>query len=128
MSLLGVLALGRRMAVSRMTETVKVAEARSYDPLTLATAVYDGPARVKFGSSVGESNPAGQLVAIDAAELHLPSGTSGVEADMFAVVEASSADSALVGRVFRIKGRGVAGQTTAARYAVEDSGLELEGS
>jgi len=116
---------GRRMAASRMSETVQVftvslQETGGIRPVEVRTVHYDGPARVKFSSSVvSDAVAAGQLVATQSVELHLPSG-SVVPVDASVEVTASSVDGSLVGRRFTVSGRPQAGQTTAARYPVKE--------
>ncbi len=110
-----------------------ISTADAPDPVTLDpisafdTIVYgadgNGIARVKFPSANEvEVDAAGQLIVKQDIELHLPSGTGGVTPDMYAVVDEDLDDPSLVGRVFRIKGRPQGGQTTAERYAVEETG------
>jgi hypothetical protein len=129
--------MGRAQAEARMTETVRIGwldegtDPVTLDPIQTLDVVYDGRARVKFPSmNEVEVDAGGQLIVKQDAELHLPSGTTGVTPDMRAVVDASTADAALVGRVFRVKGRPTAGQTTASRYACEETGetITAEGS
>lgn len=113
--------------------TLEVAEEPdpvSLDPITVFTDVYDGPGRFKAPrTEVSERDAGGQIIASISAELHLPSGTTGIEIDMFAICDASPDDPSLVGRVVRIKGPGTAGQTTAARFTVEETGETIpEGS
>ena len=129
----GVLAQGRAWANSRMTQTWRVGTlVEVTDPLTLDVtktiqAVYAGPARFKVTVSIPsvEEVP-GQAVAVQDQELHLPSGTSGIETGMVAVCDACPEDQSLVGRVLRIKGAPAAGQTTAARFPVEETGETVE--
>lgn len=134
--LLGALAVGRKHAEARMTETVRIGTIvtdeepdANFDPVRYFESAYSGPARLKFVTqTISERDAGTQQVALQISELHLPSGTE-VFTDMFAVVDASTADPGLVGRVFRIKGLAHAGQTTAARYPVEESGEPIpEGS
>lgn len=136
MTLLGVLALGRAHANARMTQTWRIGTlTETTDPVTFVTtqtldAVYDGIGRFKAGVwTTSEPSPGGQPIAQQSAELHVPSGTVGVEVDMVAVCDAAPDDPTLVGRVVRMKGRPAAGQTTAQRWAVADEGLVIvEGS
>jgi hypothetical protein len=129
--------MGRRQAEARMTETVRIGRLEegtdpvTLDPIQTLDVVYDGKGRIKFPSmNEVEVDAGGQLVVKQDLELHLPSGTVGVTPDMRAVVDASTADPALVGRVFRVKGRPAAGQTTAARFPLEETGETIteEGS
>lgn len=138
MSLLGVLGMGRQFANSRMTETVRVGtltettDPDTLDPVQVFEPVYgEGAtapnARMKFVTqTIAERDAASQLVAVQTSEVHLPSGTLGITTDMRVIVDASTADAGLVGRVFRIKGFPHAGQTTAARFAVEETGEQIQ--
>lgn len=123
----------RAHALSRMTQTWRIGtltegtDPITNDPIQTLDVVYDGPGRFKAGVwTTSEPEPGGQPIAQQSAELHLPSGTVGVEVDMRAVCDACPEDPALVGRVLRIKGRPAAGQTTAARFPVEDAGELIE--
>jgi hypothetical protein len=137
MTLIGVLGMARNVANKRMTETVRVGPLELVsDPDTLEvegmlTPVYSGEARVKFPySTVSEREAAAQPVAAQDIILSLPGGVAyTIAPDMRVVVDASTADAGLVGRVFRVKGRPISGQTSAARYPVEETGEEIsEGS
>lgn len=130
--------MGRTHASARMTETVRVGrivtedqpDPATLDPIVTFVEVYNGAARIKFVTqTLSERDAAGQPIAIQSLELHVPSQTIGIVADMYAIVDASTADASLVGRTFRIKGLPQAGQTTAARYPVEETGETIsEGS
>lgn len=129
--LLGTLGMGRAHALARMTETVRIGtlttedepDRETLDPIVTFDWVYTGPARMKFiTQTLSERDAAGQPIAIQSLELHVPSQTVGIVTDMYAVIDASTADTSLVGRVFRIKGLPQAGQTTAARFPVEETG------
>lgn len=117
---------GRRMAESRMTETVTVGRFEmvrspgSLDPvLTLVETFYVGRARVKYPSASAQVKaPAGQQVAETNIVLSLPSSAAPVPAGAKARVAASASDVSLVGRMFRVEGPAQAGQTTAHRYPV----------
>lgn len=134
MTLAGVLKLGRRQAESRMTQTWRVGELVestdpiTFDPIQSFVAVYDGPGRLKSvqATSVSDREVGGQPVAMQVFELHLPSGTTGITPDMRAICDDSPEDASLVGRVVRVKGFPAAGQTTAARFSVEESGEVIE--
>ncbi len=122
----GVLGMGRRMAVSRMTETVTVGRFERKRPagsldavLTLVETFYSGPARVKFPSaSAAVKSPAGQQIAETNVVVSLPANTDPVATGALVRVDSSTADPALVGRMFRVDGQAQAGQTTAHRYPV----------
>ena len=115
----------RAQAESRMSETVTVFRTELVDegiePTEQRVTLYSGKARLKFSSSVASDRTSGsQFVVSQSAELHLPSGTSWVGKDPTVEVTASSSDQSLVGRQWTVKGRPQAGQTTAARYALEE--------
>lgn len=120
------LGMGRRLAESRMTETVTVgvfemrAASGSLDPvLTLVSTLYSGKARVKYPSaSAVVKTPVDQQLAETNIVVSLPSGTVSVPTGHLVRVDASASDSALVGRFFRVKGPAQSGQTTAHRYPV----------
>lgn len=122
----GVLGMGRRMAESRMLETVTVGrfelvrQPGSLDQvLTLVETFYTGVARVKFPSSSAQVKaPAGQQIVETNVVVSLPSSSAPVPAGALVRVDLSSADDALVGRMFRVDGPAQAGQTTAHRYPV----------
>lgn len=127
MSLAGVLGMGRTMARSRMRETwqvgdyVESSDPVTLDPITVLIPVYEGPGRFKAPrTSVNATEAGGQIVSSTSPELHLPSGTTGVEVNMVAVCTGSPDDASLVGLTLRIDGPPAAGQTTAARYPVKD--------
>ena len=125
----------RSEANARMTQTwrigtlVEAEDPATFDTIQTIEAVYTGIARFKAGTGASEPSPGGQPIAQQSAELHLPSGTPGIDVDMVAVCDACPEDASLVGRVVRIKGRPAAGQTTSNRYPVSDEGLVIvEGS
>jgi hypothetical protein len=132
-TLLGVLGMGRNMANARMTETVRVGiltegvDEDTLDPITTFTPEYEGPARVSWKTyTVQQATPGDQPAALSTPILSLPSGTLGVTVDMRVVVDASTADAAMVGRTFRIKGLPQSGQTTALRFPLEEAGEVIE--
>lgn len=119
----------RTEAESRMRATVVVGHVTEVTgpgyavSKVLASVAYDGVARIKFPrSSVNEPIVADQPVAFEGMELHLPAGTTGVEVDMWVVVESDQDDPGLAGRSFRIQGRPTAGAVTAARFVIEETG------
>lgn len=122
----GVLGMGRRMAESRMSETVTVGRFELVRPpgsldavLTLVETFYAGVARVKFPSASAQvKSPAGQQVVETNVVVSLPSGTVLVPAGVLVRVDASTSDGSLVGRLFRVDGPAQSGQTTAHRYPV----------
>ena len=112
-----------------MTETVEVGQfGDGFDPATgestleLVESRYVGKARVKYPSyAVAEQSPASQPIAQQDVVVSLPAGSGPVfEGDMVRVV-ASSADGSIVGRMFRVKGQPVGGQTTAYRLTVTET-------
>lgn len=125
----GALAMGRRQAESRMTETFKVFTESSV--LNESTGLYvmaevtvyaSVAGRVKYPSMVvQEPSQAGQVLAVQDVHIHTAVGSTPL-----AVVgtlwrcTASVVDSGLVGRVFRTKGKPQAGQVTASRVPVEE--------
>jgi hypothetical protein len=125
--------MGRNMANARMTETVRVGvltegvDEDTLDPITSFTSEYEGPARVSWKTyTVQQTTPGDQPTALSTPILSLPSGTLGVTVDMRVVVDASTADAAMVGRTFRIKGLPQSGQTTALRFPLEEAGEVIE--
>lgn len=124
----------RAEAESRMTEVVRIGvlvETEDLDTLEvvqfLDPVVYDGKARIRFPQNPNaEVDAAGQLVVKQDAILSIPAQTPGVLVDMRAVIDASTADTALPGRVVRIKGFAASGQTTATRFTVEETGEQIE--
>lgn len=120
------LVMARREAVRRMTETVTVGKFErqrvpgSLDEVTvLVELYYAGMARVKYPSAAAYvASPAGQQIAQTNIVVSLPSGTISVPTGANVRVDSSSADDALAGRMFRVKGPAQAGQTTAHRYPV----------
>jgi hypothetical protein len=126
--LLGTLAMGRARANARMTETVLIEtvvpgdpDPVTLDPTEVRTPTYSGPARVVYPPTVlvRDEVLASQLLAKQEVRVDLPAGTV-VATDQQVTVTASAADVGMVGRVFRIKGAGTAGQTTALRVPVEE--------
>lgn len=124
----------RAEAESRMTEMVRIGdlvESEDLDTLevvrTLAPVVYDGKARIRFPQNPNaEVDAGGQLVVKQDGVLSLPAETGGIVPDMRVVFDAFTADATLAGRVLRIKGFAVSGQTTATRFTVEETGEQIE--
>jgi hypothetical protein len=121
-------ARGRRFMQSRMSETVLIEtvvpgdpDPVTLDPTETRTEVYSGPARVVYPPTVlvRDEVLASQLMAKQEVRVDLPAGTI-VATDQQVTVTASVADAGMVGRVFRVKGAGTAGQTTALRVPVEE--------
>jgi hypothetical protein len=111
-----------------MTETVRAGrwadgtDETTGDPVrTLVTLRYGGVARVKYADQqVAVSEDAGQLVAAQRIVLSIPTAAPALFEGDEVLVDASTADSLLVGRSYRIDGRPAAGQTTAHRYPVSE--------
>lgn len=121
----------RAAAVSRMTETVRVGllvegTDENFDVIHTLEVAYDGVGRLKFNQlASSDVDAGGQPVVKEGSVLSLPSGTEGITPDMRVVVDESTADGSLVGRVFRVKGFAAAGQTTANRWTVEETGERI---
>jgi hypothetical protein len=124
---LGALSLGRRQAEARFTETFKaytVARVLGEDGLytdTETTVYASVSGRVKYPTlTVSEREQGNQVPASQDVEVHVAVGsTPDVVVNVLWRVTASTADSDLVGRVFRTKGSPQSGQVTAHRYPVE---------
>jgi hypothetical protein len=124
----------RAEAESRMSETVRIGvlvEDEDLDTLEVTNildpVVYEGKARIRFPQNPSaEVDAAGQLIVKQDGVLSLPAETAGVVPDMRVVFDASTADPSLVGRVLRVKGFAVSGQTTATRFTVEETGEQIE--
>ncbi|MGU3358180.1 DUF6093 family protein [Microbacterium sp. M4A5_1d] len=120
-------ATARYRAEQGFTETVIVGTYRDgVDAATanatreLVTKHYEGPAQLVYRTlNVSDRNTASRPIAEQAPILKLPSGTvvpRGAEVD----VTASAADASLVGRRMKIAGRPQSGQTTSARYPLQE--------
>lgn len=122
-----VLRRGRDRAEQRMTETVIAGKwvRRTVDgkaTRVLEVKRYEGKARQANGASraVAERDSASQNVASQDLRLDLPVGAPMLaDGDEIEVI-ASTADSALVGRVFEVTGMPDMGQVTAHRYPVKE--------
>ena len=118
----------RAEAESRMTETLTVGvETFVTDPVTgdavrsVADPVYSGIGQIKFPSMVvSERDAQGQQVAATSQMLRLPVSVGAVAKGHVVRVTASSSDSTLVGRWFRVKSLPQSGQVTAHRYPLEE--------
>ena len=125
-ALSGILRMGRARAQSIMTETVIIGRYKpGTDPTTgnatrvLVEKRYEGIARVKYPTlNVSTPASAGQAVSVQDITVAIPSTSplcfEGDEVDVIA----STADPALIGRRYTVKGAAQTGQTTAARYPV----------
>lgn len=118
----------RGEAESRFTETFTAF--RSTKVLNPSTGLYEDtevvlyaavPGRVRFPTlTVSEQEQGAQVPAIQDVQVHVAVGaTPDVGVGHSWRVDASTADSSLVGREFSVKGLPQAGQTTAHRYPVE---------
>lgn len=128
MSLLGrALGMGRRLAESRMTETVTVGLYKDStdangDPIrVLVTERYTGPGRVKWASiNVTNTDGPGGPVTVQEPFLSIPYGSPRLFDRDEVRVTGSTADAILVGRSLVIQGDAVVGQTTAHRYPLRE--------
>lgn len=125
------LAMGRRMAEARMTDTVSGsytdrAGEPTWDPATKtetypSRAIYDGPGRIRFGNGQADDrDDQGQTVTVQAAILSLPIATSasipiGTEFE----ITASQHDPGIVGRRCRVVGDHTQTAATARRLQVD---------
>lgn len=129
MSLLsGALGMGRAQAEARMTDTVEffttalVQVPGTLQTIPVETSQGSTVGRVKYLVSQGRDVESGaQFPVVQRVEVHVPVGSVDVLPGVFVRVTASTADASLVGRVFRVAERPQAGQTTAWRYAVEET-------
>lgn len=129
MSLLsGALGMGRAQAEARFTETFKAYTVTKSEPdaggvitETEVTVYASVSGRVKYPTlTVSERDQGAQVPAVQDVQIHVAVGaTPNVVVNVLWRVLTSTADPALVGRVFRTKGEAQSGQTTAHRYPVE---------
>ena len=102
------------------TTSVESVDPTTLQPVVVTTTHLTSKARVKYAfSRVTDRETGTQTVGVEEVEIHFPSGTV-IDPDWVLTVTASTADAGIVGRVYRAKSRGVAGQTTALRVAVEE--------
>jgi hypothetical protein len=118
----------RALASSRFTETLRfyILNGTTTDPDTLEdvediTVLHTVAGRVKYPTlTVSERSAVGQVFATQSVNVHVAVGSApDVRANHFVTVTASTADPALVGRVFRVTGNAQSGQVTAHRFPVE---------
>lgn len=110
-----------------MTETVTgtTVEDAGPDPDTLepritVTTHLTSIARVKYmPARIVDRETGNQYVGVEQVEIDFPSGTT-VDPDWTLTVTASLSDGGLIGRTYRAKSAGAAGQTTALRVPVEE--------
>jgi hypothetical protein len=126
---MGALGMGRVMASSRLSETLKFysVDGTTVDPVTLEdvediTVLHTVPGRVKYPTlTVSERSAVGQVFATQSVNVHVAVGSApNVRTNHFVTVTASTADPALVGRKFRVTGNAQSGQVTAHRFPVEE--------
>lgn len=111
-----------------MTETVTIGvfevgtDPVTFDPVrVLVEERYSGKARVKYPSStVSDSSSTSQVVVDQDTLLSIPTGSPDAFEGDEVRVDASEIDPSLVGRVYEIKGRPQAGQTTSHRYPLRE--------
>lgn len=123
----GTLGMGRRMALSRMSDTCTVTRAGSpvfnettgqYTSTTVS--VYSGACRVKQAASVARDVDAGsQLLAVTQLELHLPLSAVGVRAGDLVTITGSETRAEQSGRKFSVVAPFDGSQTTALRFRIE---------
>lgn len=127
MSVESILARARAATEARFTETLAIgAFKKTTDPVTLklvrtlVTASYEGPGQIVYPSlTVADRDGASQVAVEQSPLVKLPSGTVVPVGDEVSVVN-SAADASLVGRRYKINGRSQAGQTSAARFPLEE--------
>jgi hypothetical protein len=126
-ALTGSLALGRQMAEGRMTETVTAATytetvGTDLQPDRAPIAQhYDGKAQVGFpSSSVRTGDAASQQFGAVTPVVKVPVDAPPIPVGAVFTVTASTIDTGLVAREFRVTGRPQSGQVTARRYPVEE--------
>lgn len=123
-----VLEAGRRMAESRMTDTISVTrgggewlnpetdEYEYVEPLT----VYTGQARIRHASGKpGDVEAGSQLLTVGTLEIHVPVGTAAFLPDDLATITGCPTRPDQVGREFIVIAPFDGSQTTAVRYQVE---------
>lgn len=125
MSLLNrALGMGRMLAEARMTETVTVGvyqdgtDAATGEPTrVLVEQHYAGPGRIKYPSlGVTPANSPSLDAAAQVPYLSVTSDEATIQVGDEVHVTASTADSSLVGRTFKVEGRPQSGQTTSHRF------------
>lgn len=126
---MSVLERGREASARRLTETVRAGYVTDgTDPVTgdavqtvVAPYIYEGPAQVKYpGTAVSDVTGTGQVLAVQSVVVKLPVGSPVVPEGAGFTVTASTVDSALVGRTYRVDGSPEAGQVTNHRYPVTE--------
>lgn len=118
---------GRGLAGRRFTELVQFfTEVKGEDPATHQPILVESPVSVPVRARVRMTNTqpndaevAGQYLAVDRPEVHVPVGSVDVGPDVLVRVLSSSADGSLVGARYRTRFGPTKGQVTAWRYPVE---------
>lgn len=128
MSMVGTaLGMGRRLAESRMTDTISVTRAGekvwdedSGEYVSTPVAVYSGAARVRHDSGrPGDIEAGGQLLTLGSLEVHVPIGSATFQPDDQIAVTACPTRPDQVGREFIVVAPFDGSGTTAVRYRVE---------
>ena len=128
MTMLGTaLGMGRRMAESRMTDTISVTRPgeKTWDEgageyVSTPVDVYSGAARVRHDSGrPGDVEAGSQLLTLGSLEVHVPVGSASLQPDDQIMVTACPTRPDQVGRVFIVIAPFDGSQTTAVRYKVE---------
>lgn len=138
MSMFGnALGMGRRMAESRMTDTISVSrgggewlnpETDEYEDVD-PSDVYSGPARIRHGSGTpGDVEAGSQLLTVGALEVHVPVGSAVFQPDDLITVTACPTRPDQVGRKFIVVAPFDGSGTTAVRYRVEVFDGRLHGA
>lgn len=129
------LARGRQMAESRMSEKVQVGSFRdgvdeaTGDPTRVIDHQRyplpggDGIARIRWGSrEVTNADAPSMPITVQEPYLSVPFGSPLLKDNDEVLILSSEDDQILVGRRFRIQGYPVAGQVSAHRYPLEELG------
>lgn len=127
----GVLAFGRARTETRFTETVAVATYEEHTDRTTLTPTrtlvathYTGPAQVKTGGTGAAATQsvevASRLLSEQNPMLKVPAGSPLIPVGAIVTVTASTSDSTLTSREFRIAGEPHGGQVTAHRYPLSE--------
>ena len=115
-------------AESRMTETVQIGiwadgtdEATGKATRVIVDERYSGMARVRYPSYAAAAlSPSTQPISSQDVVISIPVGAAEVFEGDEILVTGSTSDGAVVGRWYTVKGRPLAGQTTAYRITVTE--------
>lgn len=117
----------RAEAESRMTETVQIGvfqdgvDLETGEPTReLVEQRYEGKARVRYPGNAVSARDNVQVVAVQDIVVSIPHGSPVCFEGDEVLVTASTADPALVGKQYTVKGAPEVGQTTAHRYPVTE--------